>query len=76
VIDPKADTPEPFAVERAVLMTAGIAQSSSRMLDSLLQLLIRKGVITQGEIEEIVKEPEFSAETMRQYEAFFKSTKL
>lgn len=73
--DTKADTPEPFAVERAVLMAAGVAQSSSRLLDGLLELLIRKGVIAQDELEGLIKEPEFVDETRRQYEAFYKSIK-
>lgn len=66
---------EPFAVERAVLMTAGVAQSSNRVLAGLLELLIRKGVIAPGELEQIIKEPGFADETARQYEAFYKSIK-
>lgn len=71
--DAKNDTSEPFAVERAVLMAAGVAQSSSRMLDGLLELLIRKGVIAQSELDGLIKEPGFADETTRQYEAFYKS---
>ncbi len=73
--DPEVDKAEPFALERAVLMAAGVAQSSSRMLDGLLELLIRKGVVTRGELEGIVKEPDFVNETTRQYGAFYKSIK-
>ena len=73
--DPALDAPEPFAVERAVLMAAGVAQSSSRTLDGLLELLIRKGLIAKEELEDIIKEPDFANETTRQYEAFYKSIK-
>lgn len=72
---PETEAPEPFAVERTLLMTAGIAQSSSRMLAGILELLIRKGVIAPGELEALLKEPEFADETTRQYEAFYKSIK-
>jgi hypothetical protein len=71
--DPESDDVEPFAVERAVLMTAGVAQSSSRMLDGLLTLLIRKGLITQAELDEVIKEPAFAEDTSRQYQAFYSS---
>ena len=56
-------------------MTAGLSQSSSRLLAGLIELLVRKGVVDQGEIEALLSEPGFSAETTRQYEAFYKSIK-
>lgn|GEM_PF-3881803 len=71
----EGEAAEPFAVERALLMTAGLSQSSSRLLAGLIELLVRKGVVDQGEIEALLSEPGFSAETTRQYEAFYKSIK-
>ena len=69
------ETREPFEVDRAVLITAGLAVANDRVVEALVKVLQAKGILTAEELAAQLEEPEFLAETRGQSAAFYKGIK-
>ncbi|MCB1461607.1 MAG: hypothetical protein KDJ90_04040 [Nitratireductor sp.] len=69
------ETREPFEVDRAVLITAGLAVANDRVVEALVKVLQAKGILTAEELAAQLEEPEFLAETSGQSAAFYKGIK-
>ena len=65
------ETREPFEVDRAVLITAGLAVANDRVVEALVKVLQAKGILTAEELAAQLEEPEFLAETSGQSAAFY-----